>query len=306
MSLVIIRKTAPVAAWLDALACACPDLDVHVWPETGPIEDVEFVLTWAADRGVIARFPNLKGIFSLGAGVDHILSDPTVPTNLPVVRMIDPSLTRNMVQYVVLAALRHHRRWEEMLTNQRARRWQRPDVGPARIGILGMGELGQACARQFLSLGYAVSGWSRRGRPVEGVEVFAGDDGLFACLAQSDILVSLLPQTAATENLLDRSTLGQLPQGAYLINAGRGEHLVEADFLALLDAGHLAGAALDVFWQEPLPPEHPFWTHPAITVTPHAASWTVPATAAAQVAQAIEALRNGKPPRGLVDRTTGY
>ena len=306
MSLVIIRKTAPVAAWLDALARACPDLDVHVWPETGPVEDVEFVLTWAADRGVIASFPHLKGIFSLGAGVDHILSDPTVPTSLPVIRMIDPSLTRNMVQYVVLAALHHHRRWEEMLTNQRARRWGRPEVGPARIGILGMGELGQACARQFLSLGYAVSGWSRRGRPVEGVKVFSGDDGLSVCLAQSDILVSLLPQTAATESLLDRSTLGQLPQGAYLINAGRGEHLVEADLIALLDEGHLGGATLDVFRQEPLSPEHPFWTHPAIIVTPHAASWTVPATAAVQVAQAIEALRSGKPPRGLVDRAAGY
>ncbi|CAH1662986.1 MULTISPECIES: glyoxylate/hydroxypyruvate reductase A [unclassified Chelatococcus] len=306
MSLVIIRKTAPVATWLEALARECPDLDVCVWPETGPVADVEFVLTWAANRGVIASFPNLKGIFSLGAGVDHILSDPTVPVNLPVIRMIDPSLTRNMVQYVVLAALRHHRRWDEMAADQRRRRWGRPEVSPARIGILGMGELGQACARQFLSLGYAVSGWSRRGLPVEGVEVFSGDDGLAACLAQSDILVSLLPQTAATENLLDRARLSRLPRGAYLINAGRGEHLVDADLVALLDEGHLAGATLDVFRQEPLPPEHPFWTHPAVTVTPHAASWTVPATAAAQVAQAIEALRNGKPPRGLVDRTTGY
>jgi glyoxylate/hydroxypyruvate reductase A len=306
VSLVIIRKTASAEAWLEALARLAPELRVHVWPDTGPVDEVEYVLSWAADPSVIASFPKLKGILSLGAGVDHVLTDATVPRHLPVVRMIDDTLTRRMVQYVVLAVLARHRRLDEMRANQAASLWKRPSLPDMQVGIMGLGEIGRACAEQLAALGYAVAGWSRHGKPVPGVEVHAGAEQLPAFLSRSDILVCLLPQTAATANVLDRGTLSMLPRGAYLINVARGDHVVDADLIALVAEEHLSGATLDAFRKEPLPPDHPFWTTPGITVTPHVAGWTEPATAARHVVQAIDAIDAGARPRGLVDRATGY
>lgn len=306
MSLVIIRKTAPAEAWLEALARLAPDLRVHVWPDTGPVGEVEYVLSWAADPGVIAGFPKLKGIFSLGAGINHILSDATVPRHLPVVRMIDDTLTRRMVQYVVLAVLVHHRRLDEMRANQASGLWKRSPVPEMRVGIMGLGEIGRACAEQLIALGYPVSSWSRQGKPVPGIDVFAGAEQLPAFLARCEILVCLLPQTAATIDLLDRGKLSMLPRGAYLINVARGDHVVDADLIALIAEGHLSGATLDAFRKEPLAFDHPFWATPGITVTPHIAGWTEPATAARHVIQAIAAIASGAKPRGLVDRASGY
>lgn len=306
MSLVLIRKSAPAEAWLEALSAQAPELQVHVWPETGPVDEVEYVLSWAADPGVIACFPNLKAILSLGAGVDHILSDATVPRHLPVVRMIDDSLTRRMVQYVILAVLAHHRRLDEMRTSQALGAWNRPAMPDRQIGILGLGEIGRACAAQLVALGYIVSGWSRRGAPVADVETYGGIAQLPDLLSRCDILINLLPQTAATVDLLDCKRLSQLPRGAYLINAGRGDHVVDADLIALITEGHLAGAMLDAFRSEPLPAQHPFWTTPGITLTPHVAGWTNPATAARHVVQAMAAIAAGEAPRGLVDFAAGY
>jgi glyoxylate/hydroxypyruvate reductase A len=306
MSLVLIRKNAPTGAWQAALASSCPGLAVHVWPETGPVEDVEFVLTWAADPGVIASFPNLRAILSLGAGVDHILKDETVPTHLPVVRMIDPSLTQGMVQYVLMAVLNQHRGLSALQESQRERGWARIEPRIGRVGVMGLGELGAATASAAAGLGYQVSGWSRSAKNIEGVTCFAGAAGLADFLACSDFLVCLLPRTAETEGILNRNLFTKLPRSAYLINAARGEHLNEADLLEALAAGQLSGATLDVFRTEPLPAEHPFWDHPAIFVTPHIASMTVPATAAVIVAQNIERIRAGQPPVGLVDRQLGY
>ncbi|GGE32212.1 glyoxylate/hydroxypyruvate reductase A [Agaricicola taiwanensis] len=306
MSLVLIRKNAPTKAWLEALAVTCPDLKVHIWPETGPVEEVEFVLTWAADPGVIASFPNLKAILSLGAGVDHILNDPTVPLHLPVVRMIDPSLTRGMTQYLLMALLRLHRNLAEMEANQRQALWTRPEIIPRRVGVMGMGELGTGFATTAVSLGYDVAGWSRSRKDVEGVTSYAGEQDLAPFLARSDVLVCLLPRTTETEGVLNASLFERMPRGAHLINVARGEHLVEEDLLAALESGQLAGAVLDVFRKEPLPAEHPFWSHPRIFVTPHIASMTVPDTAAQIVADNIGRLRRGEPPLGLVDRDHGY
>jgi glyoxylate/hydroxypyruvate reductase len=306
VSLVIIRKTASAEAWREALKRLAPELQVHVWPDTGPREDVEYVLSWAADPGVIAGFPNLKGILSLGAGVDHILSDQTVPRHLPVVRMIDDTLTRRVAQYVVLSVLARHRRVDEMQANQAALLWRRPSTPDMRVGLMGLGEIGKACAEHLIALGYAVSGWSRHGRPVSGVEVHAGMGQLPVFLSRCDILVCLLPQTVDTADILDREALSMLPHGAYLINVARGEHVVDDDLVALIGEGHLAGARLDAFREEPLPPDHPFWTTPGISMTPHVAGWTEPATAARHVLHAIAAIDVGASPRGLVDRATGY
>lgn len=306
MSLVLIRKTAPVEAWLAALAQQCPDVPVYVWPETGPVEDVEFVLTWAADPGVIAGFSNLRAVFSLGAGVDHILNDATVPTALPVARMIDPSLTHAMVQFVTLAVLSHQRGYRALLAQQAESRWARlPAVG-ARVGVMGLGELGGACATALAGLGLDCAGWSRSEKSVPGVASFSGEEGLTPFLARTDILVCLLPRTTALDGVLDANTFSKMPRGAYLVNVGRGEHLDEAALLDALASGQLSGAWLDVFRQEPLPAAHPFWTHPAITVTPHIASFTVPATAVTHVAENIRRARAGESLAGLVRRELGY
>jgi glyoxylate/hydroxypyruvate reductase A len=306
VSLVIIRKTAPTAPWQDAFARHAPDLAVYAWPETGPLDEVDYVLCWAPGAGEIARYPNLRCVFSLGAGVDHLLTDETIPQHLPIVRMVDQSITHGMVQYVVMAVINHHRRRDEMRENQKAKIWQKLDLVSPQIGIMGMGGLGQACARALLSMGYRVRGWNRSGRSVEGVEIFGGMDGLKPFLAGTDILISLLPHTEETIGILDRDTFAALPQGAYVINAGRGEQLVEEDLLEALRNGHLSGATLDVFRKEPLAADHPFWTEKNVTVTPHIASWVDPIAGTGHVLRAIAALERGDLPDGLVDRAAGY
>lgn len=306
MSLVLIRKNAPVDTWVAALAQHCPDLTVHVWPETGPVEDVEFVLSWAADPGVIAGFPNLRAVFSLGAGVDHIIGDPTVPTHLPVARMIDPSLTQAMVQFVALAVLDHARGMQQLREQQTRAHWARPVVRQPRVGIMGLGGLGSACSQALIGLGFECHGWSRLPKQIPDVQCFAGEEGFAGFLALSDVLVCLVPATPSLVGILGRKTFDALPTGAYLVNVGRGEHLNESDLLDALASGQLSGAWLDVFSKEPLAPEHAFWRHPAITVTPHVASATVPATAAAHVAENIRRSRAGQPLAGQVDRSLGY
>ncbi|AYD02976.1 glyoxylate/hydroxypyruvate reductase A [Neorhizobium sp. NCHU2750] len=306
MSLVIIRKTAPTAPWQQAFAAQAADLTVHAWPETGPLEEVDYVLCWAPGAHEIARYPNLKAVFSLGAGVDHLLSDDTIPLHLPIVRMVDTSITEGMVQYVVMAVVNHHRRMEGMRANQVDKVWQKLDLVSPRIGIMGMGGLGQASAKVLSAMGYRIRGWNRSGRPVAGIEVFGGESGLLPFLSGTDILISLLPHTQETISILNRDTFSALPKGAYVINAGRGEQLVEEDLLEQLRSGHLSGAMLDVFRKEPLAADHPFWTEPNITVTPHIASWVDPVAGTGHVLRSIEAFERGERPEGLVDRAVGY
>lgn len=306
MSLVIIRKTAPTAAWQQAFASQAPDLVVHAWPETGPLEEVHYVLCWAPGAGEIARYPHLKAVFSLGAGVDHLLNDNTIPPHLPIVRMVDKSITDGMVQYVVMAVTNHHRRMNEMRVNQTVGIWQKLDLSNPQIGIMGMGGLGQACARALSAMGYKVRGWNRSGRPVEGFEIFGGPDGLKPFLDGTDILISLLPHTEETIGILDHTTFAALPKGAYVINAGRGEQLVEEDLLDALRSGQIGGAMLDVFRKEPLAADHPFWTERNVTITPHIASWVDPVAGTGHVLRAIAAIEGGRTPEGQVDRAAGY
>lgn len=306
MSLVIIRKTAPTTPWHDALVNQAPDLVVRVWPETGPLEEVDYVLCWSPGAGELARYPNLKVIFSLAAGVDHLLSDDTIPPDLPIVRMVDKSISHGMVQYVLMAVISHHRRFQDMRANQAVKLWTRPEVTSLRIGIMGMGGLGQACARALISMGYRVRGWNRSGRAVDGIEIHGGLQGLAPFLKETDVLVSLLPHTRETVGILSRETFRALPRGAYVINAGRGEQLVEEDLLEYLQNDHLSGAMLDVFREEPLPKDHSFWMHEKITVTPHIASWVDPVAGAGHVLRSIAAFERGDLPEGLVDRAIGY
>ncbi|MDX1609102.1 MAG: glyoxylate/hydroxypyruvate reductase A [Halofilum sp. (in: g-proteobacteria)] len=299
----------PAGRWRQALQAQMPELQVRVWPDTGPPEEVDYALIWASPDDMLHRLPNLRVVFSLGAGVDHLMG-PEVPDHLPLVRMVDPALTEGMVEYVVYQVLRHHRHMATYERQQQAREWtvhEQTRPGDRRVGILGLGQLGSACAGALHGLGFDVAGHVRTRRSSDSpVTVFTGAEEFEAFLARSDILVCLLPLTAETRGILNRDTFARLPSGAVLINAARGAHVVEDDLLLALGEGRLAHAVLDAFETEPLPAGHPFWTHPHISVTPHVASLTNPATGAAHVVAGIRADLAGEPLPNLVDRGRGY
>jgi glyoxylate/hydroxypyruvate reductase A len=309
MALLFISKSDDPDAWRAMLAEGLPDLDVRVWPEAGDLSEIEYALAWKPEPGLLARFPNLKLIQSLGMGVDHIFVDPDLPAGVPVARLVDPDMVRQMGEYVIFAALRHHRRMDEYDANQRAGLWHQAglrDTPLVRAGVLGLGAIGGDTAMKLAALGFQVAGWSRTPKSLKGIESFHGDDGFAAFLQRTDILVCLLPLTPETLGILDAAAFAALPKGAYVINLARGGHVVEDDLLAAIDRGHIAGATLDVFQTEPLPDGHPFWAHPKIHVTPHIAGLTNPRTSAAQVIENIRRVRSGEAPLNLVDAARGY
>jgi len=309
MALILRTDASRAVAWRDAFRRQAPDIDIRMWDAPGDAADIEFALVWKPARGGLRTFPNLRAIFSIGAGVDHLFTNPDLPEGVPVVRMVEAELTRGMTEYVVLHVLRHHRRQREIETNQRTEIWdviETPTAPSRRVGIMGLGELGGAGARALAALEFDVAGWSRSPKEIPGVESFHGDFGMGAFLARSEILVCLLPLTPATEGILNTELLSKLPKGASLINAARGGHQVEEDILAALESGQLSEATLDVFREEPLPSGHPFWRHPRVTVTPHNASLTDPDGAVRQVLANIERIRRGEPPTNIVDPEAGY
>ncbi len=310
MAVLLSTKASTMEDWRDALLEVDPGLEIRLFPEAGDPAEIEAAVCWTAhDLGELRRYPNLRLLVSMGAGVDHLLRPPGPPPGVPVARLVDERLTQGMTEWVLLNVLRFHRQDFEYRAQQAARIWRElpaPDTARRRIGILGLGALGGDAARALLALGFPVMGWSRRPKSLPGVEAFHGDDGLAAMLRRSDILVCLLPLTPETRGLLDAARLALLPKGAYLLNSARGGHMVAADVLAALESGQLAGAALDVFEPEPLPQDHPFWLHPKVVLTPHAASITIPRSAAPQVVENIHRARAGLAPLNLVDLAAGY
>jgi glyoxylate/hydroxypyruvate reductase A len=295
--------------WRGAFGAAMPDLELRFWPDIGDPAAIDYALLWAPPAGIFARLPNLRILFSIGAGVDHLLSVPTLPRGVPLVRMVDETLTRGMTEFVVYQVLRQFRLMPTYERQQREGIWLQhlqPTAGDVGVGILGMGVLGANAARALAGLGFDVAGWSRTRKDVDGVRSFAGDGERNAFLARTDILVCLLPLTAATRGIVDRDLLHALPRGASLINAARGEQVIEADLLEALDSGQLAEAALDVFASEPLPPGHPFWRHPRVSITPHVASMTLPKTSVAGVVENIRRHRRGEALLHVVDPEAGY
>ncbi len=308
---VLFRPFFPIDEphWVPALRTALEDLDFRVWPDHGDPARITALVGWEVFPEDRTMWPNLKAILSLRAGVERFLASPHYPPGVPLVRMIDPGLTEGMSTYVAGFVLRFHRQIDLLEKQAATGIWEFdiPRAAQGRcVGFLGFGHLGQACARTLLPFGFAVRGWSLSKKAMPGVEEFIGSESLDSFLEDTDILVCLLPLTAQTENILNIRTLGRLPQGSYLINVARGKHLVEEDLIALLDSGHLAGAALDVFRREPLPVGHPFYTHPKIVVTPHVSAITLPHTGAAAVRRALDDLAQGRRPEGLVDVARGY
>jgi glyoxylate/hydroxypyruvate reductase A len=286
------------AAWLEEFKRHAPDLDVRDWANRGDPADIDVVLGWRHPPGAPKHYPNLKLISTIGAGYEHVLGDPDRPRDVPVVRLVDLKLTQAMTEYVLLHVLRYHRDAPYYERMQRERRWAKlppPDTDKRRIGILGLGALGIDAAQRLFSLGFPVAAWSRTPKCVDNVKVFHGRGQLHAFAARTDILVCLLPLNAETHGIIDAKLLATQPRGAYVINPARGGHVVDADLIAALDSGHIAGATLDVFHIEPLPADHPFWTHPKITLTPHIASTTDPRSAVPQIVDNIRRVREGRP-----------
>jgi len=294
--------------WLEEFKTQAPDLEVRVWPEVGNTAEIDFALVWLPEPGELKRYPNLKAIFSLGAGVDHLFRDPDLP-KLPVTRVVDVNLTRRMTEYVVLQVLRHHRQSPAYEEQQRRSQWQelkQPAADQRTVGIMGLGVLGADSGEKLVNLGFNVIGWSRTKKQVAKIKSYAGTAELDAFLGQSEILVCLLPLTRDTEDILNARTFAKLPRGASLVNVARGAHVVESDLIAALDSEQLSHATLDVFRKEPLPPESPFWLHPKVTVTPHCASYTDPRTVISQVVENMRRARAGEPLLHTVDITLGY
>jgi glyoxylate/hydroxypyruvate reductase A len=309
MALMFFSEYDDPKEWKEHLEALMPDLDVRIWPDLGRLEEIEAALVWKHKPGDLGRYPNLKMIVNLGAGVDYILTDPQLPQGVPIVRLVDPTLTKLMSDYVVLTVLTYHRCLPEFARAQRERRWQYvPPVDPirTRVGVMGLGVLGSDAARRLKELEFAVAGWSRTPKAIDGVASFHGADGLMPFLNRTDILVCLLPRTRDTDDLLNARTLRALPQGARIVNAGRGHLIVDADLLSALDSGQIAHATLDVFRTEPLPPEHPYWAHERVTITPHCASITLPRTAAPQIIDNIRRMRDGRKLLNRVDPAAGY
>jgi glyoxylate/hydroxypyruvate reductase A len=307
----ILFRSTPAATtrWRPLLSGLLPEHEIRYWPEIGDRNAIEYALVWHPEPGLLATLPNLRMIFGLGAGIDHLLRDPDLPRDVPIVRLVDPYMTDAMSEYVALSVLRLHRQDLDYLAQQRAAEWrerEQKNAAERPVGLLGFGTLGQDAGRKLRALGFEVAGWSRTGKPVSGFASFTGADGLDRLLARSEIIVCLLPLTAATSGILNASAFARMPSGAGIVNAGRGSHLVEADLLAALESGHLSGAVLDVFDDEPLPSAHPFWRHPRIIVTPHVAAETHPPTAAPLVREAIRQCEAGLPIANRVDLARGY
>jgi glyoxylate/hydroxypyruvate reductase A len=299
--------------WLECFRVLARHREVRLAPEIGDRADIRYACAWKAPPGLLATLPNLRAIFSLGAGVDHLFADPSLP-DVPIVRIVDPNLTTRMTEYIVLHVLLHHRRFKQYDAQQRERVWRDhcdPAPSEVRVGLLGLGVLGRAAAAALKPLGFQLNGWSRTQRLVPGVTTFAGDAGLRSFLARTDILVALLPLTEATRGLIEYELLRRLARdgalgGPSLINAGRGGSQVEADVLRALDDGTLAGASLDVFETEPLPADSPLWSHPNVFVTPHNAAQSDPRALTRYVLAQIERYERGLPLENVVDRKLGY
>lgn len=300
-------------AWADAVHAGAPERPTFIWPDVPDRAAIRYILAWKPPREALAGFPNLAVMFSLGAGVDHLLPGDDLP-DVPIVRVVDPDLTARMTEWVTLQVLLHHRRHLAYAAQQHLHRWRelpQPAAREVRVGIMGMGVLGRAAAEVLVRLGFKVAGWSRKPSAAPSVQSFAGHDELDAFLARTDIPVCLLPLTPETRGILSLPLFRKLARdgslGApVLVNAGRGGLQVETDILTALDEGILGGASLDVFEVEPLPKGSLLWDHPKVTITPHSAAWSSPQTLVPPILNQIGDFEAGKPLINLVDRRAGY
>ena len=286
-----------------------PRLEIREWPDIGNPEDVDIAMVWKMPHGELAKFPNLKLIISMAAGVDHVLSDPDRPEGVPIVMVTDPYMARSMGHWFLMNILRLHRETAHYDKLRSQKIWPPEiafDTDSVSVGILGLGYLGVHVAQMLKAVGLRVQGWSRTEKNLDGIHSFSGSAGLDHMLSTTNYLACLLPNTPATDGIMDLSVFNKMPRGSYVLNAGRGSQLVEPDLLEALNNGQIKGAALDVFKTEPLPKDHPFWTDPRILLTPHHAAEVFLPAAAKIFLKNIYSIRNNQPLMGLVNQELGY
>lgn len=306
IDILLCTKVWKPEPWVEGLSASDMVNKVHVWPTNENLSEVKALFVWKPlDEGVVEKLPNLQWVSSLGAGVDHLVNDAQIPNQIPITRIVDPFLTRDMTNYCIMGVMMHQRSIDEHRQNQNNAHWDRLAYKNLKVGILGLGELGAHCASTLAGLGFEVSGFSRTPKHLDNVACYSGDN-LEEFLAPLDVLINLLPVTPQTESILNADLFAQMKKGTYLINVARGNHLVEEDLIGALDSGQLSGALLDVFRQEPLPAEHPFWEHPKIKLTPHVASVTSPDSALRLLQDQIGRLIEGKELLHQVNREAGY
>ena len=312
MILLYYNNDRDPVAWIESLKAAGPEFEIRQWPDAGSPGKIDYALLWNPPKELFQGMSGLKAVFSLGAGADHLLRVPGLPPVLPLVRVAEPDLTHKMSEYVVLQVLIHHRHQRAYDESQNHREWRplsQRAAAQVRVGVMGLGVLGQDAATKLHTLGFQVAGWSRTPKNLEGIDCFTGDSELTPFLNRSEILVCLLPVTKHTRGILNRGLFEALAKGEIgpvLINAGRGALQVEEDILAALEAGTLRAATLDTFVREPLPPESPLWSHPRIAVTPHIAAASDPGAIAAYVIGQIRRFEAGDGLENLVDPERGY
>ncbi|AWW28812.1 glyoxylate/hydroxypyruvate reductase A [Echinicola strongylocentroti] len=306
MSLAIISPDRDITPWLEILKSKAGDIPLEIYPDIKHPEKVTAAMLWQHPKGSLKQFPNLKLICSMGAGVDHILGDDTIPEDIPITRIVDPKLTFSMTNYVIMGVLNFHRQITRYQINQKTHKWDmsNPEI-PISVGVLGVGELGGDVLDKLSYMGIEVCGYGNSPKPDFKHPYYYGDQ-LEEFLSTCNVLICLLPLTPHTEGFLNLELFRKCSKGSYLINVARGKHLVEEDLVTALDEGLLSGALLDVFRQEPLPKDHPFWDQENITLTPHIASITNPKAAAPQIIENYHSLETGQPLVNRIDRKKGY
>ena len=298
----------PIGLWQEGLSALMPELEL-VPPGSPDANKAEVLIGWNPPEGVLAGLKALKGVVSLAQGVDHVLLGKDFPPHLKLARLVDPTMSDAMAEWVMLAILERHRDRDAYREAEGRGEWIRLPRRLAEdntVAVMGLGAIGGTVARKVAMMGFRTIGWSRGPKRIEDVESLRGEDGFEACLTRADYLVSVLPLTAETADLYDRATFGRMKRGAVFINAGRGLQVVEEDLVDAIDSGHLAAAVLDVTRVEPLPEDSPLWTHPKVTVWPHVSAMTGADSAAEQVVEAVRAIRDGREPRNSVDISRGY
>ena len=307
MRILLILTDRPAEPWKKLLLSADPNLEIDIWPEIFEPEVYTTTVVWKHPQGLLNHFPNLKLVCSLGAGVDHILADQHLP-KVRVCRIVDEQLTISMSHYVMMAVLNYQRKMYEIWHNQQKKIWEKvlPIEKPLKIGILGLGTLGSDAAIKLTQLGFEVFGYAQSSKQIQGVRSYEGAEGLEEMLKKVNVVVCMLPLTSKTKDFLNDSFFSKLQKESYLIHVARGEQIVEEDLLNALETKQLSGALIDVFREEPLPRNHPFWQHPAITITPHIASVTHPSSAASQIADNHHRMLKGEPLQNEVDLQKEY
>jgi len=309
MSIAILANHRAASVWKKAIQEQLPNTQVTIFNESKDALKAEFLVCWKPENEQLQAFSNLKVIQSLGAGVDHIFDGNQIAEEVKVVRLIDERLTLDMWEYTLAATMSHIKDFAKYKRQESYMHWDRKQyktISETTISILGLGQIGGYVAKQFAKLGFKVQGWSNSKKKIRKVKTFAGLKELPKLLQKTDILINILPLTASTKGILNHDLLSQLPKGAYLINVGRGGHLVEKDLIPLIDSGQLTGATLDVFEKEPLPKNHPFWSHSKIQVTPHVASMTNVKSTVNQVVANYQRMKEGRALLNEVSPMKGY